>query len=48
MKKLKRYNVYSPRVHGRKLIGSSDDLMEAIMQGEKKGCQDPWLSLRKI
>ena len=26
-------------VHGRKFIGSSDDLMEAIMQGERKGCQ---------
>ena len=39
MTKLKRYNVYSPRVHGRKWIGSSNDLMRAIMQGEKKGCQ---------
>ena len=39
MKKLKRYNEYSPGVHGRKLIGSSNDLMEAIMQGERKGCQ---------
>ena len=39
MTKLKRYDVYSPRVHGRKWIGSSDDLIRAMMLGDNKGCR---------
>ena len=36
MAKRKRYDVYRPEVHGKKLIGRADELNEAMAEGEEK------------
>lgn len=38
--KQRRFDVYYPSVHGRKWIGASNNLMNAMAIGEKDGCRE--------
>lgn len=39
-KKQRRFDVYLPSVHGRKWIGSSNNLMRAMNIGSTDGCKE--------
>lgn len=38
--KQRRFDVYYPSVHGRRWIGASNNLMNAMAIGEKGGCRE--------